>query len=147
VLRENLTELQAANSRHEGRREGLEEGLEQGRREGRERGRTEGREEVLREALQAAGDGATANSPPSSRGPGRPSSLEEETGEMLRIIGDNPNRDDRYCRRLFEAALRQREPHPKDSESDYKRWLNQRSKRAWEAAQKKTVRRCLIRVK
>jgi len=40
------------------------------------------------------------------------------------------------ARSLADTALRKREHHPKDSKSDYKRWLNQRSKRAWEAAQK-----------
>jgi hypothetical protein len=122
--------------RLDGKLEGLDEGLEKGRLEGLEKGRVEGREEVLREALWVAKNGATAKSLADNRGAGRPSSLDEETREMLGIIGDNPNHGERYCRHLFEAALRKREHHPKDSKSDYKRWLNQRSKRAWEAAQK-----------
>jgi hypothetical protein len=137
------------DGKHEGVREGLEEGLEKGRLEGMERGRLEGREEALpeklakvlreklTEALQAAKDVEVANSPASNRGFGRPSSLEEETTEMLAIIEANPGRGERYCRNLFEGALRQREPHLQKGGSDGKRWRNQRSNRAWKEAQKK----------
>jgi hypothetical protein len=57
----------------------------------------------------------------------------------------NPDRGERYCRNLFEGALRQREApltKPKTagkSEPDGKRWRNERSKRAWEAAYKKLL--------
>ena len=40
---------------------------------------------------------------------GRPSSRDDETTEMLAIRAANPDRDEHYCRHLFEAALRQRE--------------------------------------
>src|ERR1700722_1795653 len=72
--------------RLDGKLEGLDEGLEKGRLEGLEKGRVEGREEVLREALWVAKNGATAKSLADNRGAGRPSSLDEETREMLGII-------------------------------------------------------------
>ena len=133
----------------EGRRDGLEEGLE--------KGRVVGREEVLREklteVLQAANSPLTAPpiadeaankvTAPSKRGPGRPSTRDDEADEMLVIRAANPDRGERYCRNLFEGALREREaPLTKPetagkSDPDGKRWRNERSKRAWEAAHKK----------
>jgi hypothetical protein len=119
---------------------------------GFERGRKQGREEALTEVKQAIDSiPAATNSPPiakkgaqasSKRRRGRPSSRDEEIQDMLAIIENNPDRDEHYCRNLFEGALREREARlrkPKtkgEGEADGKRWLNERSDRAWKGAQK-----------
>ena len=92
--------------------------------DGKLEGRREAREEAI-EALRRAEKLAER---------GRPSFFTNDVAEMIAIIRDNPGRegDETFCRRLFKASL----PYSETSaESDQKRWPNQRSKRAWEAAQ------------
>jgi hypothetical protein len=137
-----------ADGKHKGIQEGLKEGLERGQLEGLEKGKTEGRESVLREnlteALQAVPRGAEkllnndrdVSDDQKRARLGRPSSLEKDISEMIKIIGDNPERGKEYCRNLFKRSLPYTETGSKTGESDLKRWPNERSKRAWDGAQK-----------
>ena len=61
---------------------------------------------------------------------GRPSSRADEAAQMLKILDDNRDRDERYCRALFENSLKARNPTMKKSA------VLDHSRRALSAAQK-----------
>lgn len=96
----------------------------------REEGRREAREKMLADAIR------TLKNEQSSRGPGRPTSRNDEIGEMLTIIAVNRDKGEKYCRSVFENQLREREKgRPRTVKSDGKDWLSRRSRRAWIGAQ------------
>jgi hypothetical protein len=95
---------------------------EEGRREAREMMRVDAVVELMKDQ--------------SSRGPGRPTSRNDEIWKMLTIIGANPAKGEKHCRSVFEDHLREREKgRPRTVESDGKDWLSRRSRRAWIGAQ------------
>jgi hypothetical protein len=95
---------------------------EEGRREAREMMRVDAVMELMKDQ--------------SSRGPGRPTTRNDEIWKMLTIIGANPAKGEKYCRSVFEDQLREREKgRPRTVESDGKDWLSRRSRRAWIGAQ------------
>ena len=125
----------------EGRRDGLEEGLE--------KGRVVGREEVLREklteVLQAANSPLTAPpiadeaankvTAPSKRGPGRPSTRDDEADEMLVIRAANPDRGERYCSKSLRGGVERARSSPdeaRDRREERPRW-EKMAQRALEA--------------